>query len=71
MGPPEKGGGIPGGREGKGGGIDPKSRPKEDLYGYMDNTTREWTDGVFTTIVRKIIDETGVTPALNCSSSDI
>ena len=62
MGPPEKGGGIPGGREGKGWVIDPKSMPKEDLYGYMDNTTREWTDGVFTTIVRKIIDETKTLP---------
>ena len=51
-------GNVPGGRKGKGWVIDPKSMPKDDLYGYMDNTTREWTDGVFTRILRKIIDDT-------------
>ncbi|KAJ1568194.1 Cytoplasmic dynein 1 heavy chain 1, partial [Cladochytrium tenue] len=36
--------------------IDPKAMSKEGLYGYMDPTTREWTDGLFTHILRKIID---------------
>ena len=36
--------------------IDPKAMPKESLYGHMDLTTREWTDGLFTHILRKIID---------------
>ena len=29
---------------------------KEDLYGVLDPNTREWTDGLFTRILRKIID---------------
>lgn len=49
---------VPGHTAGQGHVIDPKSMPKDDLYGYMDNTTREWTDGVFTKILRRIIDET-------------
>lgn len=36
--------------------IDPKVMSKESLYGYLDNTTREWTDGLFTSIFRKIVD---------------
>ncbi|TGZ69850.1 hypothetical protein CRM22_003509 [Opisthorchis felineus] len=36
--------------------IDPKSINKESLYGYLDPNTREWTDGLFTHILRKIID---------------
>ena len=36
--------------------IDPKALSKDELYGFLDPTTREWTDGVFTSIVRKIID---------------
>ena len=36
--------------------IDPKAMTKEDLFGVLDNTTLEWTDGVFTHILRKIID---------------
>ncbi|KAJ3090057.1 hypothetical protein HK102_004799, partial [Quaeritorhiza haematococci] len=36
--------------------IDPKAMSKESLYGYMDATTREWTDGLFTHILRKIVD---------------
>lgn len=36
--------------------IDPKAVSKEALYGQMDPTTREWTDGLFTSILRKIID---------------
>ncbi len=29
---------------------------KEALYGVLDPNTREWTDGLFTHILRKIID---------------
>lgn len=36
--------------------IDPKAIHKEDLYGVLDRTTREWRDGLFTHILRKIID---------------
>lgn len=36
--------------------IDPKSIDKENLYGSLDGTTLEWTDGVFTSLLRKIID---------------
>jgi len=36
--------------------IDPKSISKDDLYGTLDSTTREWTDGLFTHILRKIVD---------------
>ena len=33
--------------------IDPKAISKEDLYGNLDPNTREWTDGLFTHILRK------------------
>ena len=36
--------------------IDPKAIDKESLYGTLDPTTREWNDGLFTHILRKIID---------------
>ena len=36
--------------------IDPKVMSKESLYGSLDSTTREWTDGLFTSILRKIVD---------------
>ena len=36
--------------------IDPKVMSKESLYGTLDSTTREWTDGLFTSILRKIVD---------------
>ena len=36
--------------------IDPKSISKDDLYGRLDATTGEWTDGVFTGILRRILD---------------
>ncbi|ORZ40908.1 dynein heavy chain [Catenaria anguillulae PL171] len=36
--------------------IDPKAIPKDNLYGTLDPTTREWTDGLFTHVLRKIID---------------
>ena len=34
--------------------IDPKALSKEDLYGVLDPNTREWTDGLFTHILRKV-----------------
>ena len=36
--------------------VDPKAIHKDDLYGKLDSTTAEWTDGVFTQILRRIID---------------
>ncbi|VDP02192.1 unnamed protein product [Soboliphyme baturini] len=36
--------------------IDPKAISKDSLYGTLDPNTREWTDGLFTSILRKIID---------------
>ncbi|KAI9501195.1 dynein heavy chain [Coemansia spiralis] len=36
--------------------IDPKSVTKDDLYGTLDATTREWKDGLFTHLLRKIVD---------------
>ncbi|XP_041980502.1 dynein heavy chain, cytoplasmic isoform X3 [Aricia agestis] len=36
--------------------IDPKAMSKETLYGVLDPNTREWTDGLFTHVLRKIID---------------
>lgn len=36
--------------------IDSKVMSKEALYGSLDSTTREWSDGLFTGILRKIID---------------
>ena len=36
--------------------IDPKAICKDDLYGKLDSTTSEWTDGVFTGCLRNIID---------------
>lgn len=36
--------------------IDPKAIDKEYLYGTLDSTTREWNDGLFTRILRKIVD---------------
>ena len=35
--------------------LDPKAMSKDDLYGFLDPTTREWTDGLFTQLIRKII----------------
>lgn len=36
--------------------IDAKVLSKEALYGRLDTTTREWSDGLFTSILRKIVD---------------
>ncbi|XP_055497118.1 cytoplasmic dynein 1 heavy chain 1 isoform X1 [Leucoraja erinacea] len=36
--------------------IDPKATSKDHLYGTLDPNTREWTDGLFTHVLRKIID---------------
>lgn len=34
--------------------IDPKAMSKETLYGVLDPNTREWTDGLFTHILRLV-----------------
>jgi len=44
------------GIKGEGYVIDPKAITKEELYGRLDSTTAEWTDGVFTRLLRKVID---------------
>lgn len=36
--------------------IDPKAISKDKLYGSLDGTTLEWTDGVVTSLLRSIID---------------
>ncbi|TKA41939.1 Dynein heavy chain, cytoplasmic [Friedmanniomyces endolithicus] len=36
--------------------IEPKVISKEALYGNLDSTTREWTDGLFTGILRKVVN---------------
>lgn len=36
--------------------MDSKVMSKNDLYGYFDTVTREWTDGLFTSILRRIVD---------------
>ena len=35
--------------------MDPKAIHKDVLYGSLDPTTREWTDGLFTSILRKVL----------------
>jgi dynein heavy chain 1 len=34
--------------------IDAKAMSKDSLYGVLDPNTREWTDGLFTHIIRKV-----------------
>ena len=36
--------------------MDPKAITKDELYGVLDASTLEWTDGLFTHCVRKVID---------------
>jgi dynein heavy chain 1 len=36
--------------------IDAKVMSKEELYGVLDPTTREWNDGLFTATLRRIVD---------------
>jgi dynein heavy chain 1 len=35
----------------------PKAIHKDALYGTLDHTTREWNDGLFAHILRKILDD--------------
>jgi hypothetical protein len=47
--------------------IDSKVVSKEKLYGTLDGTTLEWADGIFTSIVRKILDnQTGESERRHC-----
>lgn len=36
--------------------IDAKAMDKDALYGTLDGTTMEWEDGVFTSILRVVIE---------------
>lgn len=36
--------------------IEAEAMDKDALYGILDGATMEWTDGVFTNILRKIIE---------------
>eukprot|EP01063_Lacrimia_lanifica_P037885 TRINITY_DN7923_c0_g2_i1.p1 TRINITY_DN7923_c0_g2~~TRINITY_DN7923_c0_g2_i1.p1 ORF type:complete len:2747 (+),score=1343.32 TRINITY_DN7923_c0_g2_i1:292-8241(+) len=44
------------GKEGVAHVIDPKALNKSELYGNLDPTTRDWSDGVFTACLRRIVD---------------
>ncbi len=35
--------------------MDPKALSKSELFGTLDATTREWSDGIFTALLRKIL----------------
>lgn len=37
--------------------INPKSVTKDSLFGFLDPVTREWTDGIFTSILRTIVND--------------
>jgi dynein heavy chain 1 len=37
--------------------IDSKAMHKDALYGTLDPTTCEWNDGLFTHVLRKIVDD--------------
>jgi dynein heavy chain 1 len=36
--------------------IDPKSIKKDKLYGSLDPNTLEWTDGIFTKVLRRVVE---------------
>ncbi|RHY13104.1 hypothetical protein DYB25_007654, partial [Aphanomyces astaci] len=36
--------------------IDPKAISKDHLYGTLDNTTLEWSDGIFTHVLRQVLN---------------
>ena len=36
--------------------IDAKAMDKDALYGTLDGTTMEWEDGVFTSILRVVVE---------------
>lgn len=40
--------------------IDPKAVTKNKLFGHLDPNTLEWTDGIFTKLLRKISDPSNV-----------
>nr|CCC91421.1 putative dynein heavy chain, cytosolic [Trypanosoma congolense IL3000] len=44
--------------------IDPKAMTKAELFGVFDPSTREWKDGVFTSVLRRIVKS-----ALECDCS--
>lgn len=44
------------GRKGEAYVIEPKALSKEELFGVLDKTTLEWKDGVFTSLIRQILE---------------
>jgi dynein heavy chain 2 len=38
--------------------INPKSMPRQQLLGFMDNSTREFTEGVLTSTAREVVKNT-------------
>jgi dynein heavy chain 1 len=42
--------------------LDPKAITKEELFGSLESTTREWTDGLFTGVLRRIVDNVTASP---------
>ncbi|CEP21047.1 unnamed protein product [Cyberlindnera jadinii] len=46
--------------------IDPKVVNKTELFGWLDPITREWTDGIFTSIIRKLNDNLRGQEQTNC-----
>nr|CRZ22352.1 BMA-CHE-3 [Brugia malayi] len=46
--------------------INPKSMTKQKLLGYMDMDTREWSDGVLTTVAREVIKDSNVLAWIIC-----
>lgn len=45
--------------------IDPKSIKKDKLYGTLDPNTLEWTDGIFTKLLRKICESSNIRTGQN------
>lgn len=36
--------------------IDPKAIPRENLYGYVNPLNKEWTDGIFSKVLRDYVE---------------
>ena len=45
--------------------IDPKVLSKQQLFGVLDVTTREWSDGIFTRLVRQISENPDANSSLH------
>jgi dynein heavy chain len=42
--------------------LNPKAVSTDDLYGYINPSTREWKDGLFSSILRDLASQTGTDP---------